>query len=103
MFYCLDNIYQALYGTMWCDDTSELCSHYYYFESKGIWSDIVEKTTTLLESKFEVCPTDVAKIIYLAEDNHIGNDKSNTDLFELDIIAQKILKHIKLELELEDK
>lgn len=46
----IDDIFRALYGTAWCDDTNELYSKYYSFESKGVWYDIVENVTVLLDS-----------------------------------------------------
>ena len=71
----IDDIFEALYGTSWCGDTNETYSEYYSFESRGMLYDIVEKTTTLLESRFDVGSLDVAKIIYLSEDSNIGNKK----------------------------
>lgn len=91
----IDDIYRALYGTAW-SGRDELYSEYYDFESKGMWSDIVEKTTNLIESKFEIDSTDVAKIIYLAEEECIGNNKNNCNLYELTSVAKKILRYIEL-------
>lgn len=91
----IDDIFESLYGTSWCDDTNETYAEYYSFESRGVWDDIVENVTILLDSKYEVDENDVSKIIFLAEHNHIGNDKRDANLVKLKEVSNNVLKYIK--------
>jgi hypothetical protein len=90
----IDEIFEALYGDKYSDDSGELFSSEYKWEIENMNNNYIEYLRAISNASLSVLESELAHFLVYIEYMHIGNDhlvRNNVDIRKLETVALKLL------------